>query len=483
MSNDNGTVFTLPEDLYDYQKEDLDRLLSDDTNWFNLSEMGTGKTPVSLGLVKEGGYKQVLIVCPKTIQLEWARQIKDWYGTDPAIGKGTYGKLEALARVLNGDTPFFITNYETFRIERHRDVLNRYPFDLVILDEAHKVRKPTTQMTRGLFEFASAHIHTRLMVLTGSPIVNNPADLHTLLCLLRPDEYSRRDRMNFIATYCYYERGRYGVKITGIKDLTELRKNTAQYTIRRTKKEVLPYLPDKYYKRVMLEMDKPQRESYDKMEKELFLLMDSGEPIWAPCVLALLTRLRQINLDPVLINVSAPSSKTDFLMDLIDDIDGKLVIFSTFETYIRFLYEYLKTSKNPVPSVIITGKQSMDERREAVDQFQSNPNIKLALGTIQSMGEGITLTESSNVVMMDRWWTPAGNSQAEDRLHRIGQKSAVQVIIPVNEKSVDESFDTILAAKGQFISSYLGEDKAMSEILLDLRQSRQKEQYVESQSQ
>lgn len=480
MSN-NGKVFNLPEDLYVYQKEDLDRLLSDNTNWFNLSEMGTGKTPVSLGLVKEGGYRQVLIVCPKTVQLTWARQIREWYGTEPVIAKGTYRKLEGLSRVLTEETPFFITNYEIFRVDRHREILNKYPFDLVILDEAHKIRNPATKMTKGLFDFVKYHPSTRLVVLTGSPIVNNPADLHTLLCLLRPDEYSRKNRMEFIGKYCYYYRGRYGIKIIGTKDLSELREQTSPYTIKHTKKEVLPYLPNKYYNRVMLDMDPDQRDAYDKMEKELFVLMDSGEPLWAASVLAMLTRLRQINLDPVLVNVSAPSSKTEFLMDLIESTDGKLVVFSAFAEYIKFLYHYLKGMEEPINSIIITGRQSTDERARAVDSFQNDPNIKLAMGTIQSMGEGIDLYEASNVVMMDRWWNPSINSQAEDRLHRIGQKNAVQVILPVNEKSVDESFDSILATKSEFVNSYLGDNRMIEEVLLDLRQSRRTDQNVEIQ--
>ena len=79
--------YTLPDNLYPYQKEDLTRLLSTDINFMNLSEMGTGKTPVSIGLARLGGYKKTLVICPKTLRLEWARQILDWTGEEPDVSK------------------------------------------------------------------------------------------------------------------------------------------------------------------------------------------------------------------------------------------------------------------------------------------------------------------------------------------------------------------------------------------------------------
>jgi len=470
----------LPDDLYTYQKEDVDRMLSDDTSWLLLNEMGTGKTPTSLAVSELGNFKgKTLIVCPKTLQLEWSRQIQDWCGFEPSIArKSSVRKLQTLFdEFYSGEiNPFFITNYETFRVKRHTDILNGYPFGLVILDEAHTIRNLRTKQTKGLLEFLSTLNGVKVIALTGSPIVNNPVDLHTLLCVVRPETYNSRTKQAFIDRYCFSTRSRGGrVKIHGLRDPQGLRDRTGPYTIRRTKEEVLSFLPEKYYRRVILEMEEDQRELYTKMKQDLMILLDTGEPIWAPSVLAELTRLRQINLDPRILGSLASSSKTNFLLNLMQEDFGigenedseKLVVFSCFKTYIDHLSGILW--KRDINHVKLTGAVSMEDRAKAVDSFQKDKNVKVVLGTVKTMGVGLTLTSASNCIFMDRWWNPAINSQCADRLHRIGQKNAVQIILPINEKSIDTSLDTILAGKEKVSMQYLGDDKIMREVVEDMR--------------
>jgi len=463
--------FNLPDSLFPYQKEDLNRLLNTDYSFCILSEMGTGKTPIAIGLSQLGGYSKTLIICPNSLQLEWRRQIEEWTGITAAVSKKSsyYRRLQPLFDDFLGKdgNPFFITNYETLRIARHRDILERYPFDLVIMDEAHKIRNPNTALAKGILSFLSIRKDSRVLAMTGSPIVNNPADLHTILIAVKPDKYSKFTRMDFINDYCKFWRTRYGIKVYGSKNLEVLREKTAPFTIRRTKKEVLPYLPDKYYRKVLLEMDDDQREIYRKMEDELWVLLDSGEKLWAPSVLAQLTRLRQLNLEPNIVGISASSAKTSFIKELLEDSDDKFVIFSCFEKYIMYLHYKL-----PQKHIVITGDTKIEDRARLVKEFQEDDSIKLALGTTQCMGEGITLTSASNVIMTDRWWSPAVNTQAEDRLHRIGAKSAVMVILPVIEDSIDESFDKVLEGKKKFSSDFFDEKDVMNETVEDLRRSR-----------
>ena len=495
----------MPEDLFQHQKEDLDHLLSTDSNFINTSEMGTGKTPIAIGLSQFGNYRKTLIVCPKTLRLEWSRQIAEWTEIDAAVSKrGCYRRLEPLFYDMMGKSdfnPFFIVNYDTFRTRRHLDVLNACAFDLIILDEVHRLRNPRTRQTKGVFEFLEAHEDSRVLLMTGSPIVNNPADLHTLLRMVKPEEFSS-NRNDFIDNFCYTSEKtiylcracrrrswRYSPvcpycgssrmkeivkrKPTGLKNLAELRRITDPFTIRRTKKEVLPWLPDKYPRRVLLEMDNVQRKLYKQMEDELFILLDSGEPLWAPGVLALLMRLRQLNLEPKILGVDAPSVKTDFLLGLIEDLgDEKLVIYSTFEKYIMYLHYLPDMPKH----IIITGDTPVDDRVPLSMKFNDDDSIKLCLATIGPQspgGEGLTLTGASNAVFPDRWWTPTTNTQAEDRLHRIGQKNAVQIITPVTENSIDGSLDTILERKKKFSEEYLDDSDAMKEVIEDLRASRE----------
>lgn len=500
------STFTIPENLFPYQKEDLDRLLGTEENFMNLSEMGTGKTPVAIGLASTGSYRKTLVVCPKTLRLEWARQIIDWTGVEPDVSRrGSTRRLDPLFQDMLGKkdhNPWFIVNYETLRTRKHLDVLNLYPFDLIILDEVHRLRNPHTSRTGGMFEFLENHSESRLLVITGSPIVNKPEDLHTILEMVRPQEYTTRTRRDFERAYTDYNYrfmkrcrdcgkvttnteaymclrcGSYRFKsfrsksLVGVHGLAQLKKLTDPYTIRHTMDEALPFLPKKYYRRVVLEMDDDQRSLYEQMEKELFIMLDNGDPLWAPGVLAQITRLRQLNVDPHILGVDKSSVKVDFFWDLLDTMgDKKLVVFSTFEEAIMRLHYDPAMPEH----ILISGSTPVDTRVPLAMEFNKDPSLKLCLATIgpeSPGGEGITLTGASDVLFLDRWWTPVTNSQAEDRLHRITQENPVQVIVPIIENTIDESFDRILERKRAISEEFLGQNTVMEEVIDDLRKTR-----------
>jgi SNF2 family DNA or RNA helicase len=477
----NNNHHILPDDLFPYQKEDVDRLLSTKEGFLNFSEMGTGKTPVALGLTKLGGYKKTLIVCPKTLRWEWARQIEDWMDLEPTVSrKGCMSRLDELADQYTGDAPdnpFFIVNYETFRNEMHRTLLKLIDFDLAILDEAHKLRNGDTKMFKGVKEFFDIHTDTRVLAMTGSPIVNRPDDLYSLLELARPNQFPHEMRLPFMDEFCYvYRRQGRKPKVLAVKNPARLQGVIKSFSIQRMKKEVLKFLPDKYYRVVQLEMEPKQREVYDKAKKELLIELDNGESLKSASILALLIRLRQLNLEPRILGLSdVPSVKTDFLNELIDELgDQKLVIFSTFESYIRTLErDFYHQGLLPGRDLItITGTTPSEDRAQLVKIFQENDNCKFALGTMQTMGEGLTLTTASNVILMDRWWAPTVNDQAVDRLHRIGQKNPVQVILPVIKNTIDSSLDAILKKKYSFIQDALGQPfpyEVMESVIGDLK--------------
>jgi len=465
----------LPEDLFEYQREDLTRLLNSSEGFLNLSEMGTGKTPVAIGLAKLGDFKKTLIVCPKTLRWEWSRQIQDWYGIEPTVGKGSFHRLDELADQYEGnspDNPFFIVNYETFRKEDHRMLLNIIHFDLVILDEAHRVRNPETSMFRGLSETLSKYSGAKVLAMTGSPVVNKPDDLYSLLCLTRPEQFPRKERNSFILEYCYTIARRNRFKVIGVRKKEQLQAMIKSFSIQRRKKEVLPFLPDKYYRIVNLEMSEDQKKIYDKARDQLMIELDNGETIRSAGILALLIRLRQLSLDPRILGLSkTPSIKSEFLRELIEDLgDEKLVVFSTFADYI----DILESDFKDIPHITITGKTPSEQRMANVKRFQEDENCRLAFGTMQTMGEGITLTAASNVVLMDRWWSPTVNEQAIDRTHRIGQTNKVQVILPVAKDSIDQSMDKILQGKNQFVKDVLGtgnDYEVMEAVLDDIKDS------------
>ena len=467
----SGTHFTLPDDLMPHQAEDIARILHSSTPTMNLSEMGTGKTPVAIGVAEMGGYQNVLILVPKPLRLEWELQIKEWTQSRVEVCKrGASRRLDPLFLSLKkGDPPkYFILNYDSFRLKRIEEIITEYPWDLVILDEAHQLRNDRTNTTRGLISFLQDNSKADVLPMTGSPVVNSGLDMYTLLMCTDPQSFTTKNRHIFLDAFFYWTTGRQRPKIFALKNYKAYHDFMDKRIILRKKADILKDLPDKYYRRTLLEMEDDQRETYDNMLENLIIELDSEEgDYFAGSVLAQLTRLRQLNLDPRILGIDRSSSKTDFILDMIDSGPDKLVIFSTFAQYIDILAEELR--KREVEFVSITGKTNSDHIVPLSQKFQNDPNVKVAIGTHKVMGQGIDLYAAQDVILADRWWTAAANNQAVDRLHRIGQKNAVQVINLTNEGSVDQVMDAVIERKVAESDLMLNESSIIEEVLQDLR--------------
>jgi SNF2 family DNA or RNA helicase len=205
------------------------------------------------------------------------------------------------------------------------------------------------------------------------------------------------------------------------------------------------------------------------MEDELFVLLDSGEQIFAPAITAQITRLRQICLEPNLLSeiekTSTPSTKTLLLMDLIEGIKGPVVVYTAFEKYTRILSAEL--TKRKVPHTLLTGQTSIPDRTRALRDFQSN-KYKVLVGTITTMGLGVTLTASHTVIFTDNYWTPAVNEQAIDRVHRIGQTETVDILDMWAKHTIEDHVHRVLARKEKPINEIMLRAKALE----SLRQER-----------
>lgn len=467
--------YNLPNDLYPYQKEDGSRVADSDQNWLLCHEMGVGKTPITIWAIEKAGYNLPLIVCPNSLKFEWVRQVSEWTDHGTAISKqhAQQRRLEDIVRSFthpNG-VKYRVINYETLRVD-DVEILRAVPWDVIVFDEIHKLRNTKTSHLKKIvdatWQFLNHYPDAKIIGLSGSPIMNYPDDLYGPLSTCFPERYPRKmaSLRDFMRKYMLYASGRFGSYAYGSRNMPGLREETQDLIIRRTKAEVLSFLPDKYYQRVELEMQPDQRKLYDQMERELRILLDTGEPLWSPSVLSTLTRLRQINLDPKILGASGSSAKTSFLYDLIESTDEKLVIFSCFERYVYLLSKVFEAWGKKC--VTVTGQIPVEKRAEAVRTFQNDPSCQIFLGTIQCAGEGITLTSASTVVLMDRWWNEPANQQAVDRLHRIGQTNKVQVILPVVQQSIDALLDEILQRKHEASQAYFEENEVRNSVFTAL---------------
>jgi len=435
--------------LYHYQGEAVQEM-SDKDSFLLADDMGLGKTVTVLVEIRQNPHERVLIVCPKTVIPVWEAHIK-WLVPEAVVHNGVYLGMQF------GSPCFVVTNYEQVRI--NEDLYRQVHWDYLVADEAHYLKNRKARRTRAL-----KHIRaTRKRALTGTPVINRPDELWSLLNWLHPLRY--RSYWKFFEFYCdYWQHPTMGYKkVLGPKNTGHLRAELSQFTLRRLKQEVLTELPEKYYTRILVDLHPPQRRAYEGMKKDFlaWIGQHENEPVPAPVVVAQLTRLRQFAAayaqydEDGRVRLTEPSAKLDALMEIVEGTDQQIVVFSQFKDAIRLAQARLKDAG--ISYTTLTGDTPQGQRGERVESFQAGQR-RVFLGTTGAGGVGITLHAASIVVFIDRSWSPADNAQAEDRLHRIGQKSAVQVILLEARDTVDQAVEAKLRMKWSWIKQILGKD-------------------------
>jgi len=473
------TNFDEETDLFPFQRDDVDYLSnvleSGSDVALNFNEMGLGKTREAIGIANRMKKSRILVVCPKSLMLNWKKEIEMLDGNPVMVAKPqTYKKFQDFLENFY-TTRWFIINVDVLRRREFNQFMFMMGFDLVIFDEAHHMRNmEKAAKARGARDFFRVYFNKstsfegevrqkHALFMTGSPVVNEATDMFAYFQFLEPERFPNFKTFKY--SYCRVVRGYKSDKAKGFLNPELITSLIAAKGVQHKKSEVAKELPPKIANIIPLEMDDDQRDMYNIIENELVYALDNGEPLHAPEVLQKLIRLRQISSDPALVgSASVSSAKTAFFADFVEGIgDEPFVVFSAFEQYVTILCEVLK--KKGVTYARITGKEDGFQRARNVDKFQ-NGQVQAIIGTIQSGGEGITLTRASNVLLMDRWWTPAANSQAVDRLHRFGQEAdQIMIHIPQCIASVDQYMDIILEEKQNLIDSVVVSSDVQAAVL------------------
>lgn len=452
-------------------------------------DMGLGKTIQAISIVAEvqmrdnEGYfgKPSLVVCPNSVKGVWGRELTRWLGAnvnyqvvDGSTAKARHNQLE---RAIS-ENGWAIVNYEQLRtfketvklrnggtkkVEKMKEPLFESTHWLAAIgDEIHRAKNRKAAQTRGLYR-VNADI---MLGLTGTPLMNSPDELWSILHWLFPKEYTSYWR--FYETYVDYTEGYFGKIITGVKNPDALRFELQQRLFRRTKAQVLD-LPDKTRITIPVELDKGQRKLYTEAEKGLWLEVEkavkegdeaaarlaeaasTGSNIYAiPNGAARTVRLRQVLSNPAVLMwtelreleehmdeaIKVPSAKMDAAEDMILDNKHKPhVVFCEFVESCYIFAERLR--RKGLMADTYTGRTTEHARSRLEEAFQRG-EIDVLVGTIGAMREGITLTAADTQHWLERAWVPGWNEQGEDRCHRIGQDNHVTIYIYEAVDSVDD---------------------------------------------
>jgi SWI/SNF-related matrix-associated actin-dependent regulator of chromatin subfamily A-like protein 1 len=432
----NLTIKGIKGELYPYQRVGVEFFLNSGGRAINADPMGSGKSLQALAYAAHEDIKKTLVICPAAVKYNWKNEVKKWTNFKSIVIDGN-SIVEELMRDFS-KYQVYIINYDM--LKKYFVFLDNAKFDLLILDEFHYIKNNGAIRTK-LAKRLGRNI-TKTILLSGTPFLSRPAELFNGLNLIDPKTWF--DYYSYGRRYCNGHMGRFGWDDKGATNIGELQERISPYFIRRTKKEILPDLPEKKFINHPVELDEVTRKKYKMAEEEFgrFLVsvknktqVEAARSLQAE-KLVKLGALRQLT-SMGKINVSA-----ELIEDIVDNGE-KMVVFSSYNEPLEQLYEKFKDK-----ALLITGKTDAKERDDLVNRFQTDDSIRIMFGGIKSAGVGINLTKATTALFIDYSWTPADHAQAIDRIHRIGSTSDYITIYQLySKKTVDEYMYKLLERK------------------------------------
>ncbi len=421
--------------LYPYQKKGVDFALFKQAALIG-DEMGLGKTlqAITLSVLKKEifGFKKVLVITLASLKEQWKREIERFTDEKAVIVAGTPRQRKD---VYTTDPSFFkITNYEA--VLRDVTIIRRFKPDLVILDEAQRIKNFNTKTADAVKLLPRKHA----LVLTGTPLENKLEDVYSIVQFLDPHMLS--PLWQFAADHFMLSRSKKG-KILGYRNLDLLHEKLKSIVIRRKKEAVLRDLPDEVVNNYYLELSREQADIHAGYAQLLMPLLNKKylTPVDLQRMMKLLLKMRQVCNTTYLIdretNISPKLKELEGILDeLVLQNDRKVVIFTEWTTMTYLIAKHL--SRVGIPFVELTGKIPVKKRQALIDEFTNNPACKVFLST-DAGGTGLNLQAADCVINFELPWNPAKMNQRIGRVNRIGQQSrCVNVVNLITKNSIEE---------------------------------------------
>jgi SNF2 family DNA or RNA helicase len=421
-------------------------------------DMGLGKTHQTMALLAavsqedEEKKNKYLVVCPTSVIYHWQELLKRFL---PDFRISTYYGLARSLTDFDANYDLLLTSYGILRTGREN--LKGISFEVAIFDEIHVAKNYASQTHKAL-----RAINGKMRLgLSGTPIENRIRELKSLIDIALPsylpsDAIFRELFINPIEKHNDEEK----------KAL--LSRLVKPFVLRRKKSEVLTDLPEKIEEIAYSDLSAEQATLYQEvvaMMKETVYkeLQDRAKPVPYMHVFAALMNLKQICDHPALYLGDAKkyqnhtSGKWDLFVELLQEALGsgqKVVVFSQYLDMLSIIESYCK--KKGIGFAGIKG--STRDRSEQLRKFREDPNCSVFIASLLAAGVGIDLTAASIVIHYDRWWNPAKENQATDRVHRIGQNRGVQVFKFITKNTIEEHIHNLIEKKKGLLESIVGAD-------------------------
>jgi len=441
-------------------------------------EMGTGKTKVLIDnmsmLYDKGKIDGALIVAPKGVIKTWYEQELPTHLPDhienvtvlwqPNITKGQQEKLESLFEIETS-LHILVMNVEAFSTDKGMKFASKFLNShrvLMAIDESTTIKTPTAKRTKNIIGLSKHAKYRRIM--TGSPVTKNPLDLYTQCEFLDPFHLDHASFYSFRNRYAVMKsmhvRGRTIQVVHAFQNLGELSDKLQGFSYRVLKEDCLDLPPKNFTKRHIV-LTSEQRKAYDQMKKTALATLN-GKVTSTVTVLTQLMRMHQITCGHFTADDGStqliPNNRTTELMNVLEETEGKAIIWANYQKDITNIIEGIVKEYGPGSVVDYYGLTPQDERQENIRKFQNDENCRFIVGTPQTGGYGITLTQANTVIYYSNGYDLEKRLQSEDRAHRIGQTKSVTYVDIICEDTVDEKITKALRKKINIASEVLGEE-------------------------
>ena len=442
-------------------------------------EMGTGKSKVLIDnlamLYDKGKVNGALIVAPKGVVGTWYKNELPDHLPDhidnktvlwqAMINKTQEKKLDTLFET-GEELHIIIMNVEAFSTKKGMDFAEKFLSShkaLMGIDESTTIKNPAAKRTKNIVSLRPLTKYRR--ILTGSPVTKSPLDLFSQCYFLDPFLLDQSSYYVFRTRYAVCRKinvsGRSVEIVVGYRNLGELSEKLKEFSYRVLKDDCLD-LPKKTFIRRTVELTDEQKKLYKQMKQEAIAFLN-GKMVTSATVITQLMRLHQITCGHFTSNdgtvQDVKSNRIGQLMDVLEEMEGKAVIWAHYRYDIRKIVEAISKKYGENAVVTYYGDTSTDDRQKAIKKIQDPKSpVRFIVGTPQTGGYGITLTGASTMIYYSNGYDLEKRMQSEARIDRIGQEKPMTYIDLIAEDTIDTKIVTSLRNKVNIASEIMGED-------------------------